>query len=521
MWTNQADERRPLVSPAQLDVAAVAAELGLDLAREEMRSVQAGVDRNLALLGEFLADHAPSDPPSGSVRDGRRTRLLPAADDDPLNAWLSRCSISGSGTGLLSGSTVSFKDTIAVAGVPLTCGVEEMDDYVAEFDATVVRRALEEGATVVGKNTVLGGFGEVDAGHRPQNPHSPDHLTGGSSAGSAVAVVSGDVDVSFGGDQGGSIRIPAAWCGAVGMKPTFGLVSSFGVVSGADQSFDHVGPIARTVQDAAAALQAVAGYDPLDPRQGRDVPTNIDVLTQLGDGISGLRIGLLDEGFVGVDEGVAYWVRTAAAVLGRAGAEVCKASVPQHLQVLAPCLALDAESARFMREAGPLGVASRTWYPPSLVEALNRAWADHVAEAQKYSVLMGEATRRAYRGRAYAVAQNARPAFVAAYDRAFEDFDLLLMPTTLFTAPLSAGPVRTFLDFPTVAHTLGLTNTLPFNYTGHPALAIPCGTSDGLPVSFQLVGRMFDDGLLLRAGYAFQESVDFDAITAVASPDAG
>ncbi|GAA3143387.1 amidase [Kribbella aluminosa] len=504
-------------SPATIDVALLAAELGLDLTPQETLSLRAGLRTNLAILREFLADNAATEPPNQRTY-GKRGFWPASAADDPLNAWLSRCLIKGSAEGLLAGLTVSFKDTIAVAGIPLTCGIRGMEDYVAEFDATVVDRALLAGATVAGKNTILGGFGESSAERRPRNPHSPDHLTGGSSSGSAVAVVSGDVDVAFGGDQGGSIRVPAAWCGAVGLKPTFGLVSSFGAVSGADPSVDHVGPITRTVQDAAAALQAVAGYDPLDPRQRRDVPLTVDVLTQLSDGIQGVRVGLLSEGFAGADDEVSNLVRTAADALGQAGAEIREVSIPEHRRVLAPCLALAAEGARLTDRTGPLGMASSTWYSPTLVAALNRAWAGHAATAEKYSRVMGEAAWRMHEGRAYAIAQNVRPRFAAAYDRALRDFDLLLMPTCLFPAPLSKAADDTLpLDYPAAAHRLGLTNTLPFNFTGHPAVAIPCGKSNGLPVSMQLVARKFEEALLLRTGYAFQESVAFDDYTAVAN----
>src|SRR5262249_47973897 len=163
----------------------------------------------------------------------------------------------------------------------------------ADFDATVVTRALEAGGTVVGKNAMSGlsgGFGYpgfVGDYGRTLNPHNHEHVTGGASAGSAAAVASGQVDISFGGDQGGSIRIPSGWSGTVGPKPTFGLLSHFGISFGWDQSIDYIGPMARTVEDVAAALEATAGYDPYDPRQGRDVPDSVAALDEMTRGVSG------------------------------------------------------------------------------------------------------------------------------------------------------------------------------------------------------------------------------------------
>src|SRR5262249_52834293 len=177
-----------------------------------------------------------------------------------------------------------YKDHIAVAGVPMSFGTFALEGFTPDFDATVVTRALQAGGTVIGKNVMNGlsggfgtggGFGDYG---RPLNPHNTQHVTGGSSSGSGAAGAAGQVDISFGGDQGGSIRIPAAFCGTLGLKPTFGLVSHFGIGFGSDQSVDYTGPLARTSEDVAAALEATAGFDPLDPRQTRHVPQRMDAL---------------------------------------------------------------------------------------------------------------------------------------------------------------------------------------------------------------------------------------------------
>jgi amidase len=180
------------------------------------------------------------------------------------------CNIAGD-SGLLAGKTVSYKDHIAVAGAPMSFGSSALAGFTPAFDASVVTRVLQAGRTVVGKNVMdglSGGFGMGDGFGdygRPLNPHNHEHVTGGSSSGSGAAVAAGQVDISFGGDQGGSIRIPAAFCGTLGLKPTFGLVSHFGIGFDSDQSIDYTGPLARAAEDVAAALEATAGYDAYDP----------------------------------------------------------------------------------------------------------------------------------------------------------------------------------------------------------------------------------------------------------------
>jgi amidase len=234
-----------------------------------------------------------------------------------------KCRIEGAAEGVLKGRTVSFKDHIALAGAPMSFGSFALDGFIPDFDATVVTKVLQAGGTIIGKNVMnglSGGFGTGGAigdYGRPLNPHDREHVTGGSSSGSGAAVAAGEVDISFGGDQGGSIRIPAAFCGIIGHKPTFGLVSHFGIGFGSDQSIDYTGPMTRTVEDAAAALQATAGYDPYDPRATRDVPARMDVLGRLADGVAGLRIGVLQEGFDEAQHDVRDLVLAAVDVLAK------------------------------------------------------------------------------------------------------------------------------------------------------------------------------------------------------------
>jgi len=347
-----------------------------------------------------------------------------------------KCRIEGAAEGLLASKTVSYKDHIAVAGIPMSFGSFALEGFIPDFDATVVTRVLKEGGTIIGKNVMnglSGGFGTGGAigdYGRPLNPHNHDHVTGGSSSGSAAAVAAREVDISFGGDQGGSIRIPAAFSGLVGHKPTFGLLSHFGIGFGSDQSIDYTGPLTRTVEDAAATLQATAGYDPYDPRQTRDVPNNIDVLGRLADGISGLRVGVLEEGFADAEVDVRDLVMAAVDVLAEAGADVSKVSIPEHDTIRAAQNALTGEGALAVFKTGFFGAFTRTYYPASIITAINKLWAsqaDALAPRTKLSLIASELSRRNYHGRVYAKAQNVRPTYIKAYDAAFANVDVLVM----------------------------------------------------------------------------------------------
>ncbi len=509
------------------EVVAVAKALGIHLGPEEAVLYQKYLTEQLREFDAFVQARVEEAKPP-MVTATRKPGYRPGPEEDPLNAWMWKCRIEGAAEGLLTGKTVSYKDHIAVAGMPMSFGSFALEGFIPDFDATVVTRVLQEGGTIIGKhvmNGLSGGFGTgggIGDYGRPLNPHNPDHVTGGSSSGSAAAVAAGEVDISFGGDQGGSIRIPAAFCGIVGHKPTFGLVSHFGIGFGSDQSIDYTGPMARTVEDAAAALQATAGYDPYDPRPTRAVPTSMDVLSRLADGVSGLRIGVLEEGFDEAEADVRDLVMAAVDVLAREGAGVSKVSIPEHHAIRTAQAALTAEGALALFNTGFFGAFTRTYYPASLIAAINKMWAsqaDVLAPRTKLSLIAAELSRRNYHGRVYAKAQNVRPTYVKAYDTALADVDALVMPTCLMTAPKNHTPgsyIEAVEDNLSAMNRRGSLNTQPFNYTGHPALALPVGKSSaGLPVSMQLVGRFFDDPLLMRVAYAYQHSTDWDRIIGV------
>jgi amidase len=506
--------------PTEGAVKELAEGLGIHLTHAELAAYREAATEQLRVLDAFLQTRAEELRPPLLFPE-RAPGSRPALEDDPHNAWLWKCSIGG-GEGLLADKTVSFKDHVAVAGIPLTFNSFAFEGVIPDFDATVATRVLAAGGTIVGKNThhgfsglrsVGGGLGDYwDA----RNPSAPEHQAGGSSSGPAAAVAAGEVDVAIGGDQGGSVRHPAAYCGILGLKPTFGLVSHMGATYGGDPSIDHLGPMARAAEDIALTLQAIAGYDGgLDPRQDRSVPDEIDAVSHLRDGVEGLRIGILAEGFAEpIDEEVASGVRAAVAALADRGATVVEISVPEHHEVLRASGALQLEGYRAARSTGPFGAGARTFYPATLSAVIDRVWsdqADQMARYMKQAWIVGELSRRSFHGRVYAKAQNLRPRYTRAYDRALEAVDVLAMPTCPNLPPrVEASPASqaeaialesAVFDslFPTYR------NVHPFNYTGHPALAVPCRTDGSLPVSLQLVGRFYQDPLLLRVAYAYEQ----------------
>jgi amidase len=515
--------------PTPGDITSIAEQLGIHLSDEDALAYQGYLTERLEALDKFAQSRLEEDRPPLLFPE-RGPGYRPSATEDRFNAWLWKCHIGG-GDGLLAGKTVSFKDHTAVAGIPLTYNSFPLEGFIPDFDATIVTRVLAAGGTVTGKNTLFGFTGGKSLGGYlgdywdVVNPHDPERITGGSSSGSGAALAAGEVDISFGGDQGGSIRIPAAYCGVVGLKPTFGLVSHMGVAFGSEQSIDHTGPMARTVEDVAAALQATAGYDGYDPRQGRDVPERIDALSHLRDGVKGLRIGILEEGFdEPIDAEVHDGVLAAVEVLAEAGAEISKVSIPEHRHVHQVAGALGAEGGLAVHATGIFGAWTKTYYPASLITAVNRLWetqGDMLAIYTKLNLVLGELSRRNFHGAVYAKAHNVRPGFVRAYDAAFESVDVLAMPTCVTVAPAVRDVVgfaegaRREIEVLREGFDSLVRNTQPFDYTGHPALAVPCGKAGRLPFSLQLVGRFFDDPLLLRVAYAFQQSVDWQGLLAL------
>lgn len=497
-------------------VRAIAHDLGWQLTDAELDVYR---DR-LATQAESLQELFPVGsrdalPASLQPAGGERAWWPSDPESDPLRLFTNRCEVRTTTEGPLAGRTVALKDNIALAGVPMTLGSRLMSDFVPDYDATVTTRLLDAGATVVGKTNMYEfSLGDVPSGFgRTLNPLDRTRETGGSSSGSAAAVASGEVDIALGGDQGGSVRIPAAWCGVVGLKATFGLVPHTGIV-GADPSIDFVGPMARTVADVALALDVIAGPDHLDPRQrGGVAPSSFS--DAVNDRSRNLRVGILVEGFPAhTNPGVRHAVERTAEALARTGAEVTQVSVPRHADAATAWLPIWLEGTHFLAQTGFGAAFQRGWYPAALVEKVTGLLAEGegLSLNLKQNAIAGEYLRRSYGGSLYSRAQNLRHALTKGYDDALAGIDCLVMPTTPDIAPAFVEPTDEAGEVDLKVFGGGglkltdiVANTAAFNFTGHPALTITCGEVDGLPVGIQLVGRMYDESTVLQLARAIEE----------------
>jgi amidase len=485
-----------------MDVADLAAEWGIELTAEQRadyRTLLAGSRDALAALRE--ADGPRFETLHGSPDRFERGEVVPG--DDEHGAWLHRCRIEGAAEGPLSDLTAGVKDNIAVAGVPCTAGSARLAGFVPEIDATAVGRLLAAGATVLGKQNMdafaMGDTGGLSDFGPARNPVDTDRLAGGSSSGSAAAVAAGDCDAALGTDQAGSVRTPAAWCGIVGLKPTYGAVPYTGAF-GMDLGFDHVGILTRSVATNARVLDAVAGEDRqdgcrLDPRQ----PRGLDLGLPAADGPEGLTVGLVEEGFGRSADGIDGTVRAATRALADRGVRVRSVSVPEHESVPAIVGVAAAVGAATTYRHGGVGGTAPGWHWPRGRAAFHdalRAGGGSLSPGVVHALLAAADLHEREGWQGYAEAKAAALALGRAYDAALEGCDALAMPTSPRTAlriDRDAGRrtrVQRLAELPV--------NTGGANQTGHPAISVPCGTVDGLPVGLQLIGRRFEESTLYR-----------------------
>jgi len=318
------------------------------------------------------------------------------------------------------------------------------------------------------------------------------------------------VEMAIGGDQGGSIRMPSSFCGCYGMKPTHGLVPYTGVMP-IETTIDHTGPITGSVYDNALMLEVVAGEDGLDPRQ-YNVETD-KYTAALGRGVSGLRIGVVKEGFghFNSEADVDARVRAAAEAFKKLGATVDEVSLPAHLQgpaIWTP-IALEGLTQQMMKGNG-MGTGWKGMYTTSLLDyhANWRSRADELSDSLKISMFIGQYFLRYHRGHYYAKSQNLARKLKETYNGMFRAYDLLLMPTTPMKATPLPPPDCSLALYCQRAFEM-ITNTCPFDVTGHPAMNIPCGMSDGLPVGMMLIARHYNESTIYRAAAAFEQMGDW------------
>ncbi len=409
--------------------------------------------------------------------------------------------------GTLLGVPVAIKDLINVEGQPCTCASKQLVGYVSPYDATVSARLRKEGAVFAGRTNMdefaMGSSTEGSAFKVTRNPHDLTRVPGGSSGGSAAAVAGGEAVAALGTDTGGSIRQPASFCGCVGLKPSYGRVSRYGVTAYAS-SLDQVGPITKNVEDAAVLLQALAGCDPRDgTTQNVPVP---DYRAALRGGLKGLRIGLPREYSIdGADPEVTACVRRAVAGCAAAGAEIVEVSLPHTEYAIAVyyIIATAEASANLARFDG-VRYGHRTAHPASVFDLYAKSRAEGLGTEVKRRIILGTYVLSsgyydAYYGRAQKVRTLVRQDFV----KAFGSCDVLLTPV----APTPAYRIGETCDDPLKMY-LGDIFTVPANLAGLCGLSVPCGkTASGLPVGLQILGPAFGEGAILRAAYAYEQEV--------------
>ncbi|QMV41023.1 Asp-tRNA(Asn)/Glu-tRNA(Gln) amidotransferase subunit GatA [Cohnella cholangitidis] len=415
---------------------------------------------------------------------------------------------AGGERGLLFGVPAGIKDNIVTEGLRTTCGSKFLENHDPIYDATVVTKLRAAQSVTIGKLNMdefaMGGSNENSAYHPVRNPWDLERVPGGSSGGSAAAVAAGQVYFTLGSDTGGSIRQPAAYCGVVGLKPTYGLVSRFGLVAFAS-SLDQIGPITKNVEDSAYVLQAIAGHDERDTTSAKvDIPDYLSALT--GD-VKGLRIGVPKEYLgQGIDPQVKERVLEALKVFESMGAAWEEISLPHTEYAIATyyLLASSEASSNLARFDG-VRYGVRADNPANLIDLYRRSRSEGFGPEVKRRIMLGTyALSSGYYDAYYKKAQQVRTLIKQDFDNAFEKYDLIIGPT----APTPAFKLGAQVGDPLTMY-LNDICTIPVSLAGVPAISIPCGSADGLPVGLQIIGKPFDERTVLRAAHAFESQTGF------------
>ena len=408
----------------------------------------------------------------------------------------------------LAGIPGALKDNICTKGIKTTCASKILANFVPPYDATVVDKLAAQDAVLVGKTNcdefAMGGSTENSGFFVTRNPWDTDRVPGGSSGGSASAVTAGQAIWALGSDTGGSIRQPAAYCGVVGMKPTYGLVSRFGLVAFAS-SLDQIGPVTKNVEDAAYVLQAIAGHDPYDSTSlNVDIPDYVSALT--GD-VKGLKIGVPKEYMdKGVDPKVKEAVLAALKVFEGLGAEWEEISLPHtEYAVAAYYLLASSEASSNLARYDGVRYGVRSGNADNLLEVYHKSRSEGFGPEVKRRIMLGTyALSSGYYDAYYLKAQKVRTLIKRDFDQAFEKYDIILGPT----APTPAFKIGSQVDDPLTMY-LNDILTIPVNLAGIPAISIPCGFADGMPIGLQLIGKALDESTVLRAAHAYEQHTEF------------
>lgn len=478
---------------------------------EDLEELQKFFDIAMGAMDVLDDASAPEIPVKYKERDkGYR----PTPEEDPYNVFIRKCLVKGAPSGKLAGVRVGVKDNIKVAGVPMSNASRFMHGYVPDIDATIVEKMLDEGASVIGKLNMdefsLNGTGESSFYGYMRNPHNPEYSAAGSSGGSGAAVALGEVDLAIGGDQGGSGRLPASWCGVVSMKPTHGLVSTFGLTY-MDFTIDSLCPMARSVEEVARALEVVAGEDPRDPQWERGAIKVDEYTKSLRTDVKGVKIGVIKESMETQpqDADVIESVRDAVRKLESLGAEVSEVSFPDWWLGVPVWYGFVMHAASAMLESNMEGYWRRGMCDVRFQEAVGqarRANSDDLSPFVRYVHLAGKYLRQQYHSTYYSKATNLRYKLTQYMNKLLEEVDVLVTPTTPIKAVklVTEPPFKVSESGP---RTVGAApNTIFGNITGHPALVVPTGFGENnLPMSMQLYGRSFEESTLFRVGHTWEQ----------------
>ncbi len=415
---------------------------------------------------------------------------------------------AGGERGLLFGLPVGVKDNMVTEGLRTTCASQFLRNYDPIYDATAVEKLRTADSVIVGKLNMdefaMGGSNENSSFMPVRNPWNLDYVPGGSSGGSAAAVAAGEAYFTLGSDTGGSIRQPASYCGVVGLKPTYGLVSRFGLVAFAS-SLDQIGPITKNVEDSAYVMQAIAGYDAKDSTSAKvDIPDYISALT--GD-VKGLKIAVPSEYIgEGVDPAIKDAIMSSLKVLEGLGAEWEEVSLPYTEYAVATyyILASSEASSNLARFDG-VRYGVRADNPANLLELYHRSRSEGFGAEVKRRIMLGTyALSSGYYDAYYLKAQKVRTLIKQDFDNVFTKYDVIIGPA----APTTAFKLGSQVDDPLTMY-LNDILTIPVSLAGVPAISVPCGFVDGMPVGMQIIGKAFDEQTVLRVAHAFEQHTDF------------
>ncbi len=434
------------------------------------------------------------------IRKSKFNTFITVAEDQSLERARSLDSGELKSGGRLAGVPIAIKDNMSTTGIRTTCASHILDGYIPPYDATVIERLYAEGAIVIGKTNMdefaMGTSTESSYYGPTRNPHNPDCVPGGSSGGSAATVAAGEVAISLGSDTGGSVRCPASFCGVVGLKPTYGAVSRYGLVSYAN-SLEQIGPIASNVEDVAFLYSIIAGYDPKDS-------TSVDVDTEINIdcNVKGLTIGVPSQYYgEAIDPAVENAVWDGIHHLEDEGATYKEVDMPHTDYALAAyyIIAISEASSNLARFDGMrygLRTEDKDWSTTfSEVRALG------FGEEVKRRIILGTfSLSTGYHDKYYLKALQVRTLVKQDFDLAFKDVDVLIAPTM----PMPAFRIGELVD--PLSQYLADVNTVPINLAGVPSVSVPCGSTQGLPIGMQIIGRYFDEPRILGVAAAVERS---------------